>query len=98
MSETIDKPNKQMMAHLPSAWRLAWRRKRARWRGVKLADDTVLFDRVELLRFPDLIHIGRKVVIKVRAYKFAPAMLAPGSISAIERQLGSIRLYIAAVI
>ena len=64
MSKAIDKPNMQLMAHLPSAWRLAWRRKRARWRGVKLEDDTVLFDRVELLRFPDLIHIGRKVVIK----------------------------------
>lgn len=64
MPETSARPNEQMIAHLPAGWRLAWRRKLAEWRGVNLAYDTVLFDRVELLRFPDRIRLGRQVVIK----------------------------------
>lgn len=57
-------PNRQMMSHMPAAWRLFVRRFLAQRRGVNIAHDTILFDRVELLRYPAQITLGSQVVVK----------------------------------
>lgn len=63
-SKIDTQPNSQMRRHLPNRFistiRVWWQR----IRGVHISPGTVLFSRVNLLRYPKNIRIGAQVVIK----------------------------------
>lgn len=59
--------NAQLRAHLPGKYSLYWRWLWNKYRGVKLSRSTILYPRVELLRFPANISLGDDVIVKTGA-------------------------------
>jgi acetyltransferase-like isoleucine patch superfamily enzyme len=60
--------NLQLRRHLPPAWLTRVRAVRARFRGVEVGRDVVLYPGVQLLRFPSHIRIGDTAIVKTGAH------------------------------